>query len=66
MNNIKADVDNSLYVINEYGVKHQNPAGKVSAETIEYYKDKYDIRTDVHNSCISLPNQADREVQSAF
>lgn len=53
MNNIKADVDNSLYVINEYGVKHQNPAGKVSAETIEYYKDKYDIRTDVHNSCIS-------------
>jgi hypothetical protein len=53
MNNIKADVDNSLYVINEYGVKHQNPAGKVSAETIDYYKKKHNIKTDVHNSCIS-------------
>ena len=53
MTDIKKEVDNSLFVINEYGVKHQDPAGRVSQEVIDYYADRYGIMTDVHNTCIS-------------
>jgi hypothetical protein len=53
MNNIKQEVDNSLFVINEYGVKHQDPSGKVSESVIKYYKEKYNINTDLHNTCIN-------------
>lgn len=42
-----------LYVINEYGVTHQNPTAKLSQEKINYYASKYKIDTSLHNTCIN-------------
>jgi len=53
MNDIKKDVNDSLYVINEYGVKHQDPSGRVSDVALKYYKEKYGINTELHSTCIS-------------
>ena len=48
MNDIK-----KLYVKNEYGYVHQDPGAKLKEETVQYYKEEYGIRTDVHRSCIN-------------
>jgi hypothetical protein len=53
MNTRRQEIDNELYVINEYGVKHQNPAAKLSKETVDYYKKNYNINTELHNTCIN-------------
>jgi len=42
-----------LYRENEYGYVHQDPAAKLKEETVQYYKEEYGIRTDVHRSCIN-------------
>jgi hypothetical protein len=42
-----------LYQINEYGIKHHIPNKEIPAETIQYYKENYNIRTDVHKTCVS-------------
>lgn len=42
-----------LFVINEYGFKHQDPAAKPSEDLVQSYKQKYNIRTDVHRTCVN-------------
>ena len=42
-----------LFVINEYGFKHQDPKAQPSEKLVERYKTKYGIRTDVHRTCVN-------------
>lgn len=42
-----------LYQINEYGIKHHVPNLDIPEDIVQYYKEKYNIRTDVHKTCIS-------------
>ena len=53
MNNLQRKADDTLYMINEYGVKHQDPSAKLSDDVIQYYVEKHNIKTDVHNTCIN-------------
>jgi hypothetical protein len=46
-------LENKLFVVNEYGYKHQDPNAKPDPRLVEHYKDKYGIRTDVHRTCIN-------------
>jgi len=48
---IKKLIEEELYLVNEYGVKHQNPDAKVSDEVLDYFKDK--INTDTTRACIN-------------
>ena len=49
--NLKEKIKNELYVINEYGITHQNPEAKASDELIKVFKDK--INTDTSRACIN-------------
>lgn len=42
-----------LYETNEYGVVHHKIGAEIPENVIQYYKENYDIRTDVHKTCIS-------------
>lgn len=44
-------IKEELYVINEYGIEHQDPEAKASEELILAYKDK--INTDTTRACIN-------------
>jgi len=48
----KPDID-FLYETNEYGVTHHKVNAEIPEDVIEYYKENYNIRTDVHKTCIS-------------
>ena len=51
MRNINQKIKDELYVINEYGIEHQNPEAKASTELIEAFKDK--INLDTTRACIN-------------
>ena len=51
MRNINQKIKDELYVINEYGIEHQNPEAKASPELIEAFKDK--INLDTTRACIN-------------
>lgn len=42
-----------LYTTNEYGYEHQDPDAVADSELIEYFKEKHNIRTDVHRTCVN-------------
>ena len=46
-------MSDELYVVNEYGYKYQDPDARPSEELVEYFKENYDIKTDVHRSCVN-------------
>ena len=43
----------SLYEINEYGVSHHKIAADIPEDVIQYYKENYNINTELHKTCIS-------------
>jgi hypothetical protein len=47
----RAAAVDKLFVINEYGYKHQNPAAIPDPELVEHYAKEYGIRTDLHRTC---------------
>ena len=42
-----------LYKTNEYGFTYQDPAAVLPEEVVEEFKEKYNIRTDVHRTCVN-------------
>ncbi len=48
----KAAVDR-LFVVNEYGYKHQSPGAIPDPELVEHYGKEYGIRTDLHRTCLN-------------
>lgn len=46
------DLEDSLYIVNKFDVKHQNPEAFLTPEQIEYAVKKWGIRTDVHDTCV--------------
>ena len=42
-----------LYNKNEFGYTHQDPDARLDEETIQEYKEKYDINTNVHRTCVN-------------
>lgn len=49
----KQRIRKKLYVVNEYGIEHQNPACRLEPAEVELLADQYEIRTDVHRMCIN-------------
>lgn len=47
------DIKKKLYKKNEFGYEYQDPDVVLPKETIEYYKEEYGIKTNVHRSCIN-------------
>lgn len=45
------EIKDKLYVTNEYGVSYQDSSAQLPKEDIEWLKEKYGIRTDLHRSC---------------
>ena len=50
---ILKSIKKKLYTINEYGVEYQNPNARLDKQDVEWLAKEYDIRTDVHRSCIN-------------
>ena len=50
---IRKMVEAELYTVNEYGFRHQIPGVKPSESLVGYFKQNYNIRTDVHNMCVA-------------
>jgi len=46
-------IEKELYLINEYGTRHQNPDAVLSPESIEYMKKNFNIDTTLHSTCIN-------------
>ena len=42
-----------LYSTNEYGFVHQNPDAIPDPELVQHFKEKHNIRTDVHRTCVN-------------
>ena len=42
-----------LYKTNEYGFSHQDPDAVPDPELVEHFKENYNIRTDVHRTCVN-------------
>ena len=49
--NLKNQIQEELYVINEYGITHQNPDAKASENLLKAFEDK--IYTDTSRACIN-------------
>jgi replicative DNA helicase len=47
------DIKKELYIENEYGYTHQDPDAVLSKEVIQEYKEKYNINTNVHRTCVN-------------
>ena len=50
---LKQLIDEHLYTTNEYGVVHQDPDADVPEELINYFKREYNLKTDVHKTCVT-------------
>ena len=46
-------IKNKIYVTNEYGVVYQDSDARLPPEDVAWLKDKFQINTDVHRSCIN-------------
>tara|TARA_B100001059_G_scaffold51643_2_gene45290 strand:- start:3664 stop:5871 length:2208 start_codon:yes stop_codon:yes gene_type:complete len=46
-------IQENLYSVNEYGVEHQDPDARVPEELVTYFKREYDLKTDVHKTCVT-------------
>lgn len=47
------DLLDKLYLTNEYGNTYQNPNAVLSEEEIQYAKNRWDIKTDTHRTCVN-------------
>lgn len=61
-----SEIRKKLYIQNEYGVEHQDPDASLPPEDVKYLKDKYDIMTDVHRTCISCQARQIIKYNEAF
>jgi len=50
--NIK-ELVKKLYKTNEYGYEYQDPDAVADPELVKYFEKNYNIRTDVHRSCVN-------------
>lgn len=51
------EIEETLYQTNEYGVRHQRPGAKLTPAQRDYMKEKYNINTDWHDTCISCQSR---------
>ena len=49
----RTDLQESLFVTNEYGITHQNPSAILSKEQVDFAKKEWDINTDLHRTCVN-------------
>lgn len=49
----RSSLREKLYVVNEYGIEHQNPLAVLTEEEIAFAKKEWNIRTDLHRTCIN-------------
>jgi hypothetical protein len=46
-------INEHLYTTNEYGIGHQDPDAKIPKELTDYFKREYNLKTDVHKTCVT-------------